>query len=70
MPFDAELIKWFISSYGLPAALAVYVFWNSIGKSDTKRDVAQELITKIDSLSVSVQDVRERVSKMEGRLYD
>lgn len=65
---DGEFLKWFLDAYGLPAALAVFVLWKSIGKSDTKHDVARELITKIDSLTSNVQDVRERVAKIEGKL--
>lgn len=65
---DGEFLKWFLDAYGLPAALAVFVLWKSMGKSDTKRDVARELITKIDNLSSNVQDVRERVAKIEGKL--
>jgi predicted 2-oxoglutarate/Fe(II)-dependent dioxygenase YbiX len=65
---DGDFLKWFIDAYGLSAALAIFVLWKSMGKSDTKRDVAFELITKIDSLTVNVQDVRERVAKIEGKL--
>ena len=65
---DGDFLKWFIDLYGLPASLAVVVLWKSMGKSDTKQDVARELITKIDSLTSNVQDVRERVAKIEGKL--
>jgi outer membrane murein-binding lipoprotein Lpp len=65
---DGDFARWFISTYGLSAALAVFVLWKSMEKIDTKQDVARELITKIDSLSTNVQDVRERVAKIEGKL--
>jgi hypothetical protein len=65
---DGDFARWFIDAYGLPAALAVFVLWKSMGKTDTKQDVARELITKIDNLSSNVQDVRERVAKIEGKL--
>lgn len=68
MPVDAAFLKWLIESYGLPAVLALWVIYKSMGKSDAKTDVARELITKIDGLTVSVQDVRERVAKIEGKL--
>jgi hypothetical protein len=58
MPIDSALIKWIIESYGLPAALAIYVLWKSLGKSETKSDVARELITKLDAISEKVDELK------------
>ena len=51
---DATLIKWLIETYGLPLVAIGFVVWKTIGNSDTKPDVARELISKIDALTVKV----------------
>ena len=59
MPIDAALIKWLIETYGLPLVAVGFVIWKTIGKTDTKPDVARELISKIDALA-------EKVDKLES----
>lgn len=59
MPIDATLIKWLIETYGLPIVAIGVVLWKTLGKSDNKPDVARELISKIDALTVKVDDLKD-----------
>ena len=55
---DAALIRWLIETYGLPLVAIGFVVWKTFGKSDTKPDIARELISKIDALTVKVDDLK------------
>lgn len=59
MPIDAALIKWLIETYGLPLVAIGFVVWKTFGKTDTKPDIARELISKIDAID-------EKVDKLES----
>ena len=73
MPIDASLIKWLIETYGLPLVAIGFVIWKTMGKSDTKPDVARELISKIDALTVKVdklESVHIRLAIVEYKVEE
>jgi len=59
LPVDATLLKWLIETYGLPLVAVGFIAWKSFGRSDSKPDIAKELITKIDAIG-------EKVDKLES----
>lgn len=65
---DTAFIKWVFEAYGPWAALA-YVFWTFAPKNkQSNTDVAAQLIIKIDAIDVKLNDMRERVAKIEGKM--
>lgn len=73
MPIDATLIKWLIETYGLPLVAVGFIAWKSLSKSDSKRDIAKELITKIDAIGEKVDKldtVHTRLALIEYKVEE
>ena len=56
-----------VSTYGLPTALAVFMVWQNVTAKKEPTGSGQ-VMGELKDINRNVQDLRERVSRIEGKL--
>lgn len=65
---DLQILDWIYKTLGPGAALGLLIYMMAQKFKSSDRDIASELLRKVDAIEESVSDVRERVAKIEGKL--
>lgn len=65
---DMQILDWIYKTLGPGAALGFLIYMMAQKFKSSDRDIASELLRKVDAIEESVSDVRERVAKIEGKL--
>lgn len=65
---ELQILDWVYKTLGPGAALGFLIYMTAQKFKASDRDVAGELLRKVDAIEESVSDVRERVAKIEGKL--
>jgi hypothetical protein len=65
---DMQILDWIYKTLGPGAALGFLIYMMAQKFKTSDRDIASELLRKVDAIEESVSDVRERVAKIEGKL--